>query len=58
MNETALAYLVSVGIICAGLIWIGAGIGSSTSAFCIALGMVTLAVGLISLSKEFWQRRP
>jgi uncharacterized membrane protein YphA (DoxX/SURF4 family) len=53
MNDTILAYLISLGIIGAGVIWIVAGTTSATSALCIAIGLLTIAVGLISLVTEF-----
>jgi hypothetical protein len=49
MSDTTTAYLVSLGIIGAGAIWIYAG---TTSALCIAIGIPTIVVGLISLLAE------
>jgi hypothetical protein len=54
--DTILAYLVSLGIIGAGVIWIVAGTNSATSAVCIAIGVLTVAVGLISFLTELRQR--
>jgi hypothetical protein len=51
MNDMILAYLVSLAIIAAGVIWIIAG-SEVTSALCIAIGVPTIAVGLISLLTE------
>jgi len=47
MSDTTTAYLVSVGIIGAGAIWIDAG-----TTLCIAIGVPTIVVGLISLLAE------
>jgi hypothetical protein len=47
MSDTTTAYLVSLGIIGAGAIWIDAG-----TALCIAIGIATIVVGLISLLAE------
>ena len=46
MNVRVLAYLVSLGIIGAGVIWIVAGTYSATSELCIAIGLLTIAVKL------------
>jgi hypothetical protein len=51
-----MAYLGSLGIIGAGAIWIIAGAGPVTSALCIAIGVLTIAVGLISLLIELRHR--
>jgi hypothetical protein len=53
MSDTILGYLVSLGIIFAGVIWIVAGTISTTSALCIAMGAVTIAVGWVSFTIEF-----
>ena len=55
MNDVILAYLVSLGIIGTGVIWIVA--STNSSVFWIALGVLTVAVGLISLLTEFRNRR-
>jgi hypothetical protein len=47
MSDTTTAYIVSLGIIGAGVIWINAG-----TALCIAIGIPTITVGLISLLAE------
>jgi hypothetical protein len=56
MSDTILGYLVSLGIIGAGVVWILAGTISTASALCIAIGMVTIAVGWISFMVEFRNR--
>ena len=56
MNDRVLAYLVSLGIIGAGVIWIVAGTYSATSELCIAIGLLTIAVGWISFVVEFRNR--
>lgn len=53
MTDTILAYLISLGIIGTGVVWILLGVNSATSAIWIAIGIVTIAVGLISLLTEF-----
>jgi hypothetical protein len=57
MIDTVLAYLISLGIIGAGVIWIVAGINPATSILCVTVGVLTLAVGLISLLTELRHRR-
>ena len=52
MSDTVLAYLVSLGIIVAGVVWIVVG----ASAVCIAVGVATLAVGLVSFLGELGRR--
>jgi hypothetical protein len=52
MTDTVLAYLISLGIIGAGVMWIVAGTNPATSVFSVAMGVVTIAVGLISLLGE------
>ena len=47
MSDTITAYLVSLGIIGAGVTWINAG-----TALCIAIGIPTITVGLIGLFAE------
>jgi hypothetical protein len=49
MSDTILAYLISLGIIGAGVGWIVAG---TNSALCIAIGTVSIAVGAISVLNE------
>jgi hypothetical protein len=52
MNDRTLAYLVSLGIVGAGAIWIVAGATLPASTLSIAIGILTIAVGLISLLTE------
>jgi hypothetical protein len=47
MSDTTIDYLVSLGIIGAGAIWIDAG-----TTLCIAIRVPTIVVGLISLLAE------
>jgi hypothetical protein len=56
MSDTILGYLVSVGIIGAGVVWIFAGTIWTASDLCIAIGVVTIAVGSISFLVEFRNR--
>jgi hypothetical protein len=42
MSDTALGYLVSLGIIFAGVVWIVAGTIYTASALCIAIDVVTV----------------
>jgi hypothetical protein len=57
MSDTALAYLISLGIIGVGIAWIVvAGTNSATSAIWMAIGALTVAVGLISLVIELRSR--
>jgi hypothetical protein len=49
MSNTILAYLVSLGIVGAGVVWI---VASANSALCIAMGVVSIVVGAISLLNE------
>jgi hypothetical protein len=56
MSDTMLGYLVSLGIIGAGVVWIVAGTNYTASDLCNAIGLVTLAVGWISLMVEFRNR--
>jgi hypothetical protein len=51
MSDTALAYLISLGIIGAGVIWIVAG-HSAPSHFGVIVGVPTIAVGLLSFFGE------
>ena len=52
MIDTVLAYLISLGIIGAGVIWIVAGTNPAPSVLCITVGVLTMVVGLISLLGE------
>jgi phosphate starvation-inducible membrane PsiE len=49
MYDTVLSYLISLGIVGVGLAWIVTGRDSATSAIWIAIGVLTVAVGLWSL---------
>jgi hypothetical protein len=53
MSDMILAYIISLGIIGAGVGWIVAGTG-----LCIAIGIVSIAVGAISLLNELSNRAP
>jgi uncharacterized membrane protein HdeD (DUF308 family) len=52
MSDTALAYLISLAIIATGVIWIVACASSATSVVWITVGILTIAVGLISFLTE------
>ena len=56
MSDKVLANLVSLAIIFAGVVWIVAGTIWTASDLCIAIGMVTIAVGWISFMFEFRNR--
>ena len=56
MSDTMLGYLVSLGIIFAGVFWIVAGTIYTASELCIAIGLLTIAVGWISFVVEFRNR--
>jgi hypothetical protein len=56
MSDTILAYLVSLGIIGAGVVWIVVATNSATSALGIGIGVLTIAVGLISFLTELRHR--
>jgi hypothetical protein len=53
MSDTALAYLISLGIIGSGVIWIVASMHSAVPALCIAIGIPTMVIGLVSLIAEW-----
>ena len=53
MGDTILAYIISLGLIGAGLGWIIAG---PNSALCTTIGIASIVVGVISVSNEFRQR--
>ena len=53
MSDTTLAYIISLGIIAAGVGWIVAG---TNSALCIAIGIISIAVGTISILNELSKR--
>jgi phosphate starvation-inducible membrane PsiE len=48
MYDKALGYLISLGILCVGLMWIVVARDSATSAIWLTIGVLTLAVGLFS----------
>jgi hypothetical protein len=56
MSDTILGYLISLGIIGAGVVWIIAGTIWTASELCIAIGIVTIAVGWISFMVEVRNR--
>jgi hypothetical protein len=53
MSDRMLAYLVSVVIIMAGVIWIVASGHSAASALYIAIGIPTIVIGFVSLFSEW-----
>ena len=53
MSDTTLAYIISLGIIAAGVGWIVAG---TNSGLCIAIGIISIAVGTISVLNELSRR--
>ena len=52
MDHPALNYLVSLMIAAFGVVWIVDGMNSATSAIWVAIGVLTIAVGSISLLAE------
>jgi hypothetical protein len=52
MIDMMLAYLISLGIIGVGVVWIIAGMNSATSELWIAIGILSIAVGAISFLNE------
>jgi|KBSMisStandDraft_5_1062788.scaffolds.fasta_scaffold655016_2 hypothetical protein len=59
MNDTILAYLISLGITGVGIVWMvasGHSANSAASALCMIIGVPTIAVGLISLFGELGNR--
>ena len=54
MSDTILAYIVSLGLIGAGMGWIIAG---PNSPLCTTIGIASIVVGVISVSNEFRHRR-
>jgi hypothetical protein len=54
MISTLLAYLISLGIIGAGVGWIV--VGGTSSALCIGIGIAAIAVGTASLLNELRYR--
>ena len=55
MINTLLAYLISLGIIAAGVGWIVVGINST---LCIGIGIASIAVGVASFVNELRYRTP
>jgi hypothetical protein len=53
MINTFLAYLISFGLIAAGVGWIV--VGTSSNLF-IAIGIAAIVVGVASLLNELWYR--
>jgi hypothetical protein len=56
MNDRILPYLISLGLIGAGVIWIVAGTNSASAAIWITIGGLTIAVGAMSLLSEYHNR--
>lgn len=56
MLNAMLAYLISFFIIGIGIGWIVIGWNAATSAIWIGIGLATIAVGAISILKEFQNR--
>jgi len=56
MNDRILPYLVSLGLIGTGVVWIVAGTTAANPAIWSTLGGLTMAVGAISLLGEFRNR--
>ena len=54
MSDTILAYIISFGLIGAGMGWIIAG---PNSPLCTTIGIASIVVGVISVSNEFRHRR-
>jgi hypothetical protein len=58
MSEKVLAYLISLEIVGTGVLWIVACANSATSAIWIGMGILTIAVGSISLLTELRNGTP
>ncbi len=56
MFDTILAYLISLGIIGAGIGWIVCGVHSANAALWISIGVATIAVGALSTLTELRDR--
>ncbi len=56
MNDRVLAYLISLGLVGTGCVWIVAAANSMTSAIWITIGVLTIIVGATSLLLEFRSR--
>ena len=53
MSDTALAYLISLGILGFGVVWLVASAHSAAPALYIGIGIPTSVVGLISFFTEW-----
>ena len=56
MNDWILPYVISLGLIGTGVIWILASTNSASAAIWITIGGLTIGVGAISLFGEFRNR--
>ena len=56
MNDRILPYVISLGLIGTGVIWIVASTNSASAAIWITIGGLTIAVGAMSLFGEFRNR--
>ena len=56
MNDRILPYLISLGLIGTGVVWMLAGTNSANAAISFTIGGLTIAVGAISLFGEFRNR--
>jgi len=56
MNDRILPYLISLGLIGAGVVWMLAGTNSANAAISFTIGGLTIAVGALSLFGEFRNR--
>lgn len=53
MNDRVLPYLISLGLIGTGVVWIVAATSAATSLIGITVGLLTIVVGAMSLLLEF-----
>ncbi|MBV8701614.1 hypothetical protein [Bradyrhizobium sp.] len=53
MNDRVLPYLISLGLIGTGVVWIAAAANAVTSMISMTVGVLTIAVGALSLLLEF-----
>ena len=56
MNDRILPYLISLGLIGTGVVWMLAGTNSANAAISFTIGGLTIAVGALSLFGEFRNR--
>ena len=56
MRYTMIACLISLGITCAGVIWIVAGGKFGSPVFCFVIGVPVMVIGLINLLVELRDR--